>query len=131
MRICMAITIVLLKTGHSNSDNRIDRIGKKYQWIAFHEIMGILADNYKYMDDDANEGAGGYELFHGTWQSFLRNINPSMIARVNNVDSDVQDDSKEAEEQEWYKEEEFDNWKYSGTNRSWASWLEICQILFS
>ena len=104
-----------------NSDNRIDRIGKKYQWIAFHEIMGILADNYKYMDDDANEGAGGYELFHGTWQSFLRNINPSMIARVNNVDSDVQDDSKEAEEQEWYKEEEFDNWKYSGTNESWAS----------
>lgn len=104
-----------------NSDNRIDRIGKKYQWIAFHEIMGILADNYKYMDDDANEGAGGYELFHGTWQSFLRNINPSMIARVNNVDSDVQDDSKEAEEQEWYNEEEFDNWKYSGTNESWAS----------
>lgn len=104
-----------------NSDNRIDRIGKKYQWIAFHEIMGILADNYKYMDDDANEGAGGYELFHGTWQSFLRNINPSMIARVNNVDSDDPDDSREAEEQEWYKDEEFDNWKYSGTNESWAS----------
>ena len=53
-----------------NSDNRIDRIGKKYQWIAFHEIMGILADNYKYEDDYANEGSGGYELFHGTWQSF-------------------------------------------------------------
>lgn len=104
-----------------NSDNRIDRIGKKYQWIAFHEIMGILADNYKYVDDNANEGAGGYELFHGTWQSFLRNINPSMIARVNNVDSDEPDDSRETEEQEWYKDEEFDNWKYSGTNESWAS----------
>ena len=104
-----------------NSDNRIDRIGKKYQWIAFHEIMGILADNYKYKDDDANNGAGGYELFHGTWQSFLRNINPSMIARVNNVDRDDPDDSREIEEQEWYKDEEFDNWKYSGTNESWAS----------
>ena len=32
-----------------HSDNRIDRIGKKYQWIAFHEIMGILTDNYKYL----------------------------------------------------------------------------------
>lgn len=104
-----------------NSDNRIDRIGKKYQWIAFHEIMGILADNYKYEDDYANEGSGGYELFHGTWQSFLRNINPSMIARVNNVDSDDLDDSRESEKQEWYKDEEFDNWNYSGTNESWAS----------
>ena len=47
-----------------NSDKRIDRIGKKYQWIAFYEIMGILADNYKYEDDYANEGSGGYELFH-------------------------------------------------------------------
>ena len=104
-----------------NSDNRIDRIGKKYQWIAFHEIMGILADNYKYVDDNANEGVGGYELFHGTWQSFLRNINPSMIARVNNVDNEDSDDSREIEEQKWYMDEQFGNWKYSGTNESWAS----------
>ena len=106
-----------------NSDNRIDRIGKKYQWIAFHEIMGILADNYKYEDDSANEGSGGYELFHGTWQSFLRNINPSMIARAKSVDSENADDSREAEKQKWYKEEQFDNWEYSGTNESWASMI--------
>ena len=83
--------------------------------------MGILADNYKYEDDYANEGSGGYELFHGTWQSFLRNINPSMIARVKSVESEDADDSRVAEEHEWYKEEQFDNWQYSGTNESWAS----------
>lgn len=107
-----------------NSDNRIDRIGKKYQWIAFHEIMGILADNYKYEDDYANEGSGGYELFHGTWQSFLRNINPSMIVRVKNVDSEDADDDREEEVQKWYMEEQFDNWEYSGTNESWASMVK-------
>ena len=107
-----------------NSDKRIDRIGKKYQWIAFYEIMGILADNYKYEDDYANEGSGGYELFHGTWQSFLRNINPSMIARVKSVESEEADDSRVAEEHEWYNEEQFDNWKYSGTNESWASMIK-------
>ena len=106
-----------------NSDNRIDRIGKKYQWIAFHEIMGILADNYKYEDDYANEGSGGYELFHGTWQSFLRNINPSMIVRVKNIDSEDADDGTEEEVQKWYMEEQFDNWEYSGTNESWASMI--------
>ena len=46
-----------------NSDKRIDRIGKKYQWIAFYEIMGILADNYKYEDDYANEGSGDTSCF--------------------------------------------------------------------
>lgn len=104
-----------------NSDNRIDRIGKKYQWIAFHEIMGILTDNYKYKDDYANNGSGGYELFHGTWQSFLRNINPSMIARVKSVDGEDTANSREADEQKWYKEEQFNNWEYSGTNEAWAS----------
>ena len=107
-----------------HSDNRIDRIGKKYQWIAFHEIMGILADNYKYKDDYANEGAGGYELFHGTWQSFLRNINPSMIARAKSVESEGVDSCWETEEQEWYNEELFDNWEYSGTDESWASMIK-------
>lgn len=106
-----------------NSDNRIDRIGKKYQWIAFHEIMGILADNYKYEDDYANEGSGGYELFHGTWQSFLRNINPSMIARLKSIESEDADDSRVEEEHEWYNEEQFDNWEYSGTSESWASMI--------
>ena len=106
-----------------NSDNRIDRVGKKYQWIAFHEIMGILADNYKYQDDYANEGSGGYEFFHGTWQSFLRNINPSMIAREKSADSEDADDSRELEEQKWYKDEQFNNWEFSGTNESWASMI--------
>ena len=106
-----------------NYDNRIDRIGKKYQWIAFHEIMGILADNYKYEDDYANKGSGGYELFHGTWQSFLRNINPSMITRLKSIESEDADDSRVAEEHEWYNEEQFDNWKYSDTHESWASMI--------
>lgn len=107
-----------------NSNNRIERIGKKYQWIAFHEIMGILADNYKYKDDDANDGAGAYELFHGTWQSFLRNINPSMIVRAKSVDSEDVDNGWETEKLEWYNEEQYDNWEYTGTNESWASMVK-------
>ena len=107
-----------------NSDNRIDRIGKKYQWIAFHEIMGILSDNYKYRNDYANNGSGGYELFHGTWQSFLRNINPSLIAREKGVNSDLSENGFEVEKQKWYKDESYDNWDYSGTDESWASLIE-------
>lgn len=104
-----------------NSANRIDRIGKKYQWIAFHEIMGILSDNYKYKDDYANEGSGGYELFHGTWQHFLRDINPSLIARKSETVSDSFDYNDEVVEQKWYQEESYDNWEYCGSDETWAS----------
>lgn len=104
-------------TFRNSEGGRIDRVGKKYQWIAFHEVMGILADNYRFEDDYANEGSGGYEVFHGTWQSFLRNINPSMIARAKGVN----DELPEEVEQKWYEEESFDNWEYGGSDESWTS----------
>jgi len=31
---------------HDRHSNGIERIGKKYQWIAFHELMAKLADNF-------------------------------------------------------------------------------------
>jgi len=104
-----------------NHSERIDRIGKKYQWIAFHEVMGILADNYKFEDEYANEGSGEHEIFHGTWQSFLRNINPSMIAREKVVDIETSDNHDYVEEQKWYQEEKYDNWAYNGSDDAWAS----------
>ena len=104
-------------TFRNSEGGRIDRVGKKYQWIAFHEVMGILADNYRFEDDYANEGSGGYEVFHGTWQSFLRNINPSMIAREREIDDELPEEA----EQKWYEEETFDNWDYDGSDESWTS----------
>lgn len=104
-----------------HSDNRIDRVGKKYQWIAFHEVMGILADNFKYEDRYANNGQGGYEIFHGPWQAFLRNINPSMIYRATSDNSYSDDDQSRTKPAEWYDEESFDNWNYPDTDMEWAS----------
>lgn len=108
----------------NSTEDRIDRIGKKYQWIAFHEIMGILSDNFKYKNDYANDGSGGYELFHGTWQSFLRNINPSMIARKKSDEFELSYNDLETEKQKWYRDEIYDNWNYPDTDESWASLIE-------
>ena len=83
--------------------------------------MGILADNYKFEDEYANEGSGEHEIFHGTWQSFLRNINPSMIAREKVVDIETSDNHDYVEEQKWYQEEKYDNWAYNGSDDAWAS----------
>lgn len=110
-------------TFRNSEGGRIDRVGKKYQWIAFHEIMGILSDNYKFNNDYANEGSGGYELFQGTWQSFLRNINPSMILREMVVDLGLSDNEDETGNQKWYRDEKYDNWNYSDSDEAWTSLL--------
>ena len=98
-------------------DDRIDRIGKKYQWIAFYEIMGILSDNYKYKTID---GYGGYGLFNGAWQSYIRNINPSMIIREKIIKQELLDVNNKSE---WYNEDEFNNWRYNYSDDIWASMI--------
>lgn len=85
--------------------------------------MGILSDNYKFNNDYANEGSGGYELFQGTWQSFLRNINPSMILREMVVDLGLSDNEDETGNQKWYRDEKYDNWNYSDSDEAWTSLL--------
>ena len=108
---------------YRHSQDRIDRVGKKYQWIAFHEILGVLSDNYKFEDGYADKGYGAYDFFHGTWQSFLRNINPSMIARDKTISLELLDCCSDVEEKKWY-DDEYSNWNYSGTDDSWISLIE-------
>jgi len=102
---------------YRQSDDRIDRIGKKYQWIAFYEIMGILSDNYKFESDYARDGQGEYEPFHGTWQSFLRNINPSMITREKRNEDHITQ-----EQHVWWSEgASFNNWEDADSYDEWTS----------
>ena len=107
-----------------HSHDRLDRIGKKYQWIAFYELLGILSDNYKFVNDYANGGAGRYESFNGTWQSFLRNINPSMIARDMALSPELFEYELDSEPKTWYNDEEYNNWNYSAADDSWISLME-------
>jgi len=54
---------------------RTERIGKKYQWIALHELAGKIADHCRYRpmyDDDSDH-------FDGPWQISLRDIDPSLL----------------------------------------------------
>ena len=63
---------------YSGRDTRKpERIGKKYQWIAYHEILAHISDHYQYWVryDDAvpkNE-------YRGTWQLDVRDIDPSAV----------------------------------------------------
>ena len=51
-----------------------ERIGKKYQWIAYHEILAYIADHYQYRESSDEDGSN---LYKGPWQEYLRDIDPS------------------------------------------------------
>ncbi|MEQ6378442.1 hypothetical protein RZN25_16645 [Bacillaceae bacterium S4-13-56] len=58
--------------------NRIERIGKKYQWMVFHEILALVADNYSL------EGENWYQdklsaPYNGPWNPNVRDIDPTLL----------------------------------------------------
>ena len=52
-----------------------ERIGKKYQWIAYHEILAHIADHYQYRGRYGEEDSD--RAYEGPWQESLRKLDPS------------------------------------------------------
>lgn len=53
-----------------------ERIGKKYQWIAYHEFLARVADNFEFRPDSWSKKTAPFE---GPWQAFTRDIDPSCL----------------------------------------------------
>lgn len=59
-------------------EHKAERIGKKYQWIALHELLALVADNFEFKADRWSDTPGQYE---GPWQLSIRDIDPSCTLR--------------------------------------------------
>ncbi len=70
-----------------------ERIGKKYQWIAFHELLARVSDNFEFKEENWSDKVGKYE---GPWQLSIRDIDPTCILKEfpNERPEDVPDFSK-------------------------------------
>ena len=55
---------------------RTERIGKKYQWIALHELLARLADHCRHRPWTTAD----FEPYEGPWQLHLRDIDPSLTS---------------------------------------------------
>lgn len=62
--------------GHGRMEHRIERIGKKYQWIALNELLVRLADHLVFFDETWGDEPGRYE---GPWQVLSRDIDPTLL----------------------------------------------------
>ncbi len=69
----------------------IERIGKKYQWIALFEMVARVSDNFKKYDEWSYR-EDKEEPFQGTWDPYIRDIDPTMIiSKTGNYDEEELD----------------------------------------
>lgn len=57
-----------------------ERIGKKYQWIAFHEMLARVSDNCKMKEDSWDEDA--IVPYQGPWNPYVRDIDPTVLIKM-------------------------------------------------
>ncbi len=84
--------------------NKPERIGKKYQWIAYHEFLARVSDNFEFKGDSWSNGVKKYE---GPWQiGHVRDIDPSFLL-------------KKTKRQEW--QPHTDTWWFPSSYNAWNS----------
>ena len=108
---------------HYEGRNRanVERIGKKYQWIALYEILAMVADNFKMKDGWGNDAK--YTFYKGAWQNFLRDIDPAYITKNKDENEDDGILIKQSIKN-WWDDMEYNNW-----NCPDAEWVETIEDL--
>ena len=99
---------------HGRSANKPERVGKKYQWIAYHEILAYLSDHYQYRESSFNnEGDRQYE---GPWKLHVRDIDPSSTLR-----STPGGTSWEPHKAAWWGDAEYAAWADELSHQDWLA----------
>lgn len=70
--------------GRGREGHKAERFGKKYQWIALHELLARVADNY-WMRPDHDDSVVDYV---GPWQLSSRDIDPTLPPRLPSYDAE-------------------------------------------
>lgn len=89
---------------------KAERFGKKYQWIAYHEMLAFLTDNRQFHDGYD----GGDRAYLGPWQLRERDIDPSLTIRRTSDSSGYFDF-----EPSWWTPTSYDDWDLEGDVTDW------------
>ena len=98
---------------HGRDASKAERIGKKYQWIAYHEIMAYVADHYHYRE----HWGGEYDdlFYEGPWQNHLRDIDPSCTLRTSHGET-----SWNGHSTGWWESSGYDSWEEPEDPKEWV-----------
>ena len=64
---------------------KIERIGKKYQWITMYNVLARVSDVYKVKGWDWNDKTG--TVYQGPWEPYVRDFDPTLNIRIKPADN--------------------------------------------
>ena len=94
--------------GSGRNSGHMERIGKKYQWIAFYEILAKVSDNCKQFKSSTGRWSDNkeYKNFEGPWNPDVRDIDPTTIIKKSQSKSYIE----KVDESPWWVPSSYDNW---------------------
>lgn len=90
-----------------------ERFGKKYQWIAYQEIIAHIADHFQYRDGRTTDSGRQYL---GPWQEDLRDIDPSCTLPFTHGGEPWQSHCGS-----WWATETYSTWHEEASHLEWLS----------
>lgn len=73
---------------YDRGHHKIERIGKKYQWIAFYDTLAKVTDNFKMYDNRWSEDKEAV-AYQGSFEPSVRNIDPTVLLKETKHNSDT------------------------------------------
>ena len=74
-------------SGGGRQDRMVERIGKKYEWIGFYEILGRMADHYPVKGEWGDDGPQPYSHVE---QLVWRDLDPTLLVRKPTASREVE-----------------------------------------
>ena len=66
--------------GRGRNNCHIERIGKKYEWIAMYRVLALVSDSCKFDDEYYNAP----KTYKGTWLPYIRDFDPTLTISDDN-----------------------------------------------
>ncbi len=108
--------IILNNRNYIRAANKPERIGKKYQWIAYYEFLAIVSDNFKLKNDYWGGGQSSLK-YDGPWQLNVRNIDPSILS----IKTEPPGWESDGSENNWWFTEQYNQKEPNETDEQWIS----------
>ena len=92
-----------------------ESLGRKYQWIAYREVLALIADHFRYREFPADVERS--HRYQGPWQNWLRDIDPTFTVtpprgRAWNY--------RQGNPGVWWTAGRFDGWQEADRLRDWV-----------
>lgn len=97
------------------SAHKPERIGKKYQWIAYHEIIARIGDNFRFLRNACKHEEKGWR--EGGWMRDYRDIDPSLLLQSDRTDEE--EGEVAAVDPQWWLGQPYDAWATRENDLTW------------